>query len=100
MGMLETKVAFITGAASGIGAGTARRFAQEGAYVAIADVQVEDGARLRAEIEAAGGQALSLECDVSAPASVEQADHRDDGALWPAGHRFRQRGHQWRVDAD
>jgi len=41
--------------------------------VALADVQAEDGARLRAEIEAAGGQALSLECDVSAPASVEQA---------------------------
>jgi NAD(P)-dependent dehydrogenase (short-subunit alcohol dehydrogenase family) len=46
MGMLEGNVAFITGAASGIGAGTARRFAQEGAHIALADVQTDAGERL------------------------------------------------------
>jgi NAD(P)-dependent dehydrogenase (short-subunit alcohol dehydrogenase family) len=73
MGMLDGKVAFITGAASGIGEGTARRFAEEGALVALADVQDEAGEQLRQEIEAAGGRALFVHCDVSDPASVQQA---------------------------
>jgi len=46
MGMLENKVAFITGVASGIGAGTARRFAEEGAKIVLADVQAEEGQKL------------------------------------------------------
>lgn len=73
MALLENKVAFITGAASGIGEGTARRFAAEGAAVALADVQDEQGERVRAEIEGAGGQAIYLNCDVSSPESVQQA---------------------------
>ena len=73
MGMLDDKVVFITGAASGIGAGTARRFAREGACVALADVQTGEGERLRAELEAAGSQALYVDCDVSNPAAVERA---------------------------
>ena len=67
MGMLDNKVAFITGAASGICEGTARRFAQEGARVVLADVQDEDGERVRREIESAGGQAIYVQCDVSDP---------------------------------
>src|SRR5215212_2148337 len=73
MSMLDNKVAFITGAASGIGAGTARRFAAEGARVALADVQAKEGERLRQELEAAGHEAIYVECDVSDPAAVEQA---------------------------
>ena len=73
MGMLDDRVAFITGAASGIGAGTARRFAQEGAKVAIADVMAEEGERLRAELEAEGCQAIYVECDVSDPDAVRRA---------------------------
>src|SRR5438067_1953361 len=73
MGMLDNQVAFITGAASGIGAGTARRFAQEGAHVVLADVQAEAGERIRDEITALGRQALYVECDVSDAESVERA---------------------------
>jgi NAD(P)-dependent dehydrogenase (short-subunit alcohol dehydrogenase family) len=73
MGMLEQKVAFITGGASGIGAGTARRFAEHGARVALADIQAEAGERLRAEISAGGQQAIYVTCDVADPASVQQA---------------------------
>jgi NAD(P)-dependent dehydrogenase (short-subunit alcohol dehydrogenase family) len=73
MGMLDGKVAFVTGAASGIGAGTVWRFAQEGALVALADVQQEAGERLRGELTAAGHRAIYLSCDVSDPRSVEQA---------------------------
>jgi NAD(P)-dependent dehydrogenase (short-subunit alcohol dehydrogenase family) len=73
MGLLDGRVAFITGGASGIGRGAALRFAAEGARVAIADVQDEDGEAARAEIEGEGGEALFVHCDVSDPASVEQA---------------------------
>ncbi|MEO8288494.1 MAG: SDR family NAD(P)-dependent oxidoreductase [Chloroflexota bacterium] len=73
MGMLENKVAFITGGASGIGAGTARRFADEGASIVIADVNEDDGKRLSREIEGKGAKALYVECDVSDPAAVEKA---------------------------
>lgn len=73
MGMLDNKVAFITGAASGIGAGTAERFAQEGARVVIADVQVALGEQLRDSIIERGGHAIFVECDVSQPASVQYA---------------------------
>ncbi len=73
MSMLDGRVAFITGGASGIGEGTARRFAQEGARVALADMQPEEGERVRAQIEADGGQAMFVECDVSDPSAVQHA---------------------------
>ncbi|WP_227978629.1 SDR family oxidoreductase [Deinococcus terrestris] len=71
--MLDGKVAFITGAASGIGAGTARRFAQEGARVVLADVQDREGQQVLDEITGAGGQALYVHCDVSDADSVREA---------------------------
>jgi len=73
MGLLDNKVAFITGAASGIGAGMARRFAEEGADVVIADVTPEDGEQVRGELEAKGVRALYVDCDVSDPGAVERA---------------------------
>ena len=73
MALLDGKVAFITGGASGIGKGTALRFAQEGAKIGLADMLPEEGAKTRAEIEAAGGQALFVECDVSDPDNVKAA---------------------------
>jgi NAD(P)-dependent dehydrogenase (short-subunit alcohol dehydrogenase family) len=73
MGLLDNKVAFITGGASGIGAGMARRFAREGARVALADVLAVEGERLRGELAAAGGHALYVDCDVRDPAAVERA---------------------------
>ncbi len=73
MGLLDGKVAFITGGASGIGKGTALRFAQEGAKIGIADMLPEDGEKAQAEIEQNGGQALFIPCDVSKPEDVKAA---------------------------
>ena len=73
MSLLEGKVAFITGAGSGIGAGTARRFAEEGALIGLADVQVEAGEQLRDELQSAGQTAMFVECDVADAESVERA---------------------------
>src|SRR3546814_10202308 len=53
------KVALVTGAASGLGAAQARLFAKEGAKVVVADLNVEMGNKVVAEIQESGGEALS-----------------------------------------
>lgn len=58
MNRLKGRVAIVTGAASGIGKATAIRFAQEGAHVALWDVNREGGERVAGEIIAEGGSAI------------------------------------------
>lgn len=62
---LKDKVAIVTGAASGMGAATARMFADEGANVIVADLSVDDGAVIAQEIVAAGGEAQFMKLDVT-----------------------------------
>jgi NAD(P)-dependent dehydrogenase (short-subunit alcohol dehydrogenase family) len=69
--MLDGKVAYITGAASGIGESTARRFASEGARIALVDLQAEDLERVRRDIETGGGEVIALTCDVRDAGSVQ-----------------------------
>jgi NAD(P)-dependent dehydrogenase (short-subunit alcohol dehydrogenase family) len=70
------KVAFVTGAASGIGRATAVAFAQEGARVAILD-RTEEVLRETADaIRNAGAEVLTLACDVAQPDQVEAAIKR------------------------
>ena len=76
MAMLNGKVAFITGAASGIGRSAAIRFAREGAKVAIADTDEGDGATVCQEIKRAGGSAIFVQCDVSDSGQVKNAIDR------------------------
>lgn len=68
---LTNKVALVTGAASGIGRGIALAFAQEGAKVAVADLNKEGADAVAQEIIAAGGQAMGIAMDVS---NEEQVD--------------------------
>lgn len=70
---VEDSVAVITGAASGMGAAMAQKFATEGAEVAVVDVD-DDGAREVAnDISQSGVAATAVHCDVSDPESVEAA---------------------------
>jgi NAD(P)-dependent dehydrogenase (short-subunit alcohol dehydrogenase family) len=69
-GRLEGRTAIITGGANGMGRAAARMFAQAGARVAIFDIQAAAGKETAAEIEAAGGEALFLETDVTDTAAV------------------------------
>ena len=64
---LQNKVAVITGAASGIGLATAVKFAQEGAFIAICDLNQAGIDAAIKEVEAVGGQALGYIVDVTKP---------------------------------
>lgn len=76
------QTAIVTGAAGGIGAATARRLAEEGAHVALAD-RDEDGARVVAEaIAGAGGQAFALPVDVT---DADQVDRLVDEVVARTG---------------
>ena len=68
---LKDRVAVITGSASGIGRASAKEFAKEGARVVVADINLGGAQETVKQIETAGGVALAVETDVSAPESVQ-----------------------------
>lgn len=70
---LQNKVAFITGAGSGIGRESALLFAKEGAQVVVCDLNETGGKETLSLIEAAGGQAIFVKADVSKGSEVKAA---------------------------
>ncbi len=69
------KVAFVTGATSGIGRATALAFGREGASVVVADIAAEGNEQTARMIEQAGGQSLAVACDVTRAEDIKAALH-------------------------
>jgi len=68
--LLENKVIFVTGSASGIGRECAMAYVREGATAIVADLDMEQAQRTAAEI---GPRAYPVHCDVASPAAVDSA---------------------------
>ena len=83
MGLLEDKVAIVTGAGSGIGSASAHRFAAEGAAVVAVDIRAAKAAEVAESIVADGGHAISVAANVAeaddVKAMVDQAVDRLGG---------------------
>lgn len=73
MGRLEGRVAFITGAGRGIGAATVLRMAEEGARVALADIDTDGCKQVAAQLEHQGSEGLVVTCNVADKAMVQGA---------------------------
>src|SRR3954454_10889272 len=70
MDKLEGRVAIVTGAGQGIGAGTARALAAEGARVAVSGRTLAKVEQVAADIVASGGRAQAYGCDVTDPEAI------------------------------
>lgn len=70
---LDKKIAFVTGAASGIGEQIARLFAQQGAHVILADLRPDGVERVGAEIRASGGSVRAQQLDVAEESHIVAA---------------------------
>jgi 3-oxoacyl-[acyl-carrier protein] reductase len=74
MGRFDGRVAIVTGSARGIGAGIARRFAEEGASVAVLDLDESQAAATAGELPVQGdAKAVGIGCNVSDSGSVDAA---------------------------
>jgi len=80
---LKDKVAIVTGSAQGIGRAIAMRLANEGAKVAIADLNLEGAESTAAEIRKAGGNAIAVKLDVSKLQDALDAAERVERELGP-----------------
>ena len=77
------KTVIVTGGGGGIGGATSRRFAAEGAKVAVFDMNVEAAQRVADEIKAAGGIAQAFKCNITDRAEVDAAVAAAEAALGP-----------------
>ncbi|PQA91089.1 short-chain dehydrogenase [Chryseobacterium shigense] len=71
MGILESKVALVTGAGSGIGLAVAQLYAREGAKVIVSDINKEHGKEAVEKIKSEGGEASFVKADTSSAEDVE-----------------------------
>jgi 2-hydroxycyclohexanecarboxyl-CoA dehydrogenase len=73
MQRFQDKTVLVTGGGGGIGGATCRRFAREGARVAVFDMNLEAAETVAAQIRADGGQAQAFRCDITERAAVDAA---------------------------
>ena len=80
---ISGKAAVVTGGGSGIGMGLAKELARQGASVAVADIQLDNARKVADAINAAGGKAVALHCDVCSRASINAMRDAAVAALGP-----------------
>src|ERR1700748_3361690 len=80
---LGGRVCAVTGAAGGIGSEISRHLGRAGAHVVLLDLDQARGKALAGKIEADGGRAIGLRCDVGNPDSVTAAAEASEKALGP-----------------
>ncbi len=80
---ISGKAAVVTGGGSGIGMGLARELARQGASVAVADIMLEKAQKVAAAIQAAGGKAVAIQCDVCERDSIRRMKEEAEAALGP-----------------
>jgi 2-hydroxycyclohexanecarboxyl-CoA dehydrogenase len=81
MKRFEHKTVVVTGGGGGIGGATCLRFAQEGARVAVFDLNLAAAEKVAAQIRADGGVAQAVHCDITDRASVDTAVAATQGQL-------------------
>ena len=83
MARFAGKVVVVTGGGGGIGGATCRRFASEGAKVAVFDLNLNAASKVAAGIEQAGGIAAAFACDIAKRADVDAAVGAAEAKLGP-----------------
>jgi len=83
MARFAGKVVVVTGGGGGIGGATSRRFAAEGAKVAVFDLNLDAAGKVAADIAAAGGAAEAFACDIADRAAVDAAVAAAEARLGP-----------------
>ena len=83
MKRFDNKTVVVTGGGGGIGGATCHRFAQEGARVAVFDINIEAAERVAASIRTSGGHAEAIRCDITDGANVDAAVTAAESRLGP-----------------
>lgn len=80
---ISGKAAVVTGGGSGIGMGLAKELARQGASVAVADIKLDNARKVADEINASGGKAVAIQCDVCERDSIHKLKEEATAALGP-----------------
>jgi 2-hydroxycyclohexanecarboxyl-CoA dehydrogenase len=83
MSRFDGKTVIVTGGGGGIGGATCRRFARQGARVAVFEMNLEAAQRVATDITASGGEAMAFKCDITNRGEVDEAVAATESRLGP-----------------